>query len=160
MTLRRVLWIAIPVLLVVVLAGGAALTWLLARRAGEQRLVVLRDDQTVQLLDSSGAAALADATVSEYTYELGTDHISAKRDGGEFETLAAGIARVRLRYRHGEEWADEFDSSAQGHVPSAVEIAVWFGAPEAPEEGKVATEEYFVLKNLCAKIDELRAAKA
>ena len=27
-------------------------------------------------------------------------------------------------------------------------------------EGKVATEEYFVLKNLCAKIDELRAAKA
>ena len=27
-------------------------------------------------------------------------------------------------------------------------------------EGKVATEEYFVLQNLCAKIDELRAAKA
>ena len=27
-------------------------------------------------------------------------------------------------------------------------------------EGKVATEEYFVLKNLCAKIDELVAAKA
>ena len=26
-------------------------------------------------------------------------------------------------------------------------------------EGKVSTEEYFVLKNLCAKIDELRAAK-
>ena len=25
--------------------------------------------------------------------------------------------------------------------------------------GKVSTEEYFVLKNLCAKIDELRAAK-
>jgi len=27
-------------------------------------------------------------------------------------------------------------------------------------EGKVSTEEYFVLKNLCAKIDELKAAKA
>lgn len=26
-------------------------------------------------------------------------------------------------------------------------------------EGEAATEEYFVLKNLCAKIDELRAAK-
>jgi acyl carrier protein len=26
-------------------------------------------------------------------------------------------------------------------------------------DGKVATDEYFVLKNLCAKIDELRAAK-
>jgi Acyl carrier protein len=26
-------------------------------------------------------------------------------------------------------------------------------------EGKVSTEDYFVLKNLCAKIDELRAAK-
>ncbi|AZN71427.1 acyl carrier protein [Georhizobium profundi] len=27
-------------------------------------------------------------------------------------------------------------------------------------DGQVSTEEYFVLKNLCAKIDELRAAKA
>jgi acyl carrier protein len=27
-------------------------------------------------------------------------------------------------------------------------------------DGEVSTEEYFVLKNLCAKIDELRAAKA
>jgi acyl carrier protein len=27
-------------------------------------------------------------------------------------------------------------------------------------EGKASTEQYFVLKNLCAKIDELRAAKA
>jgi len=27
-------------------------------------------------------------------------------------------------------------------------------------DGKVATEEYFVLKNLCTKIDELRTAKA
>lgn len=27
-------------------------------------------------------------------------------------------------------------------------------------DGEAATEEYFVLKNLCAKIDELRAAKA
>ena len=27
-------------------------------------------------------------------------------------------------------------------------------------DGKVATEEYFVLKNLCTKIDELVAAKA
>ncbi len=26
-------------------------------------------------------------------------------------------------------------------------------------EGKASTEEYFVLKNLCAKIDDLRAAK-
>ena len=26
-------------------------------------------------------------------------------------------------------------------------------------EGKVSTEEYFVLKNLCAKFDELKAAK-
>ncbi|WP_279483489.1 acyl carrier protein [Aureimonas sp. SK2] len=27
-------------------------------------------------------------------------------------------------------------------------------------EGAASTEEYFVMKNLCAKIDELRAAKA
>lgn len=27
-------------------------------------------------------------------------------------------------------------------------------------EGKIGTEEYFVMKNLCAKIDELVAAKA
>ena len=28
------------------------------------------------------------------------------------------------------------------------------------DEGKVGTEEYFVMKNLCTKIDELVAAKA
>ena len=27
-------------------------------------------------------------------------------------------------------------------------------------DGKASTDEYFVMKNLCAKIDELRAAKA
>ena len=31
---------------------------------------------------------------------------------------------------------------------------------EEVNEGKVPAEQYFVLKNLCAKIDELRAAKA
>lgn len=70
MTLRRVLWIAIPLLLVVVLAGGGALAWLLTRRAGEQRLVVLRDDQTVQLLDASGAPQLLaeNALTSGYSF--------------------------------------------------------------------------------------------
>ena len=31
---------------------------------------------------------------------------------------------------------------------------------QAVNDGEAPTEEYFVLKNLCAKIDELRAAKA
>lgn len=110
MTLRRVLWIAIPVLLVVVLAGGGALAWLLVRRAGEQRLVVLRDDQTVQLLDSSGAARLLaeNALTSGYSFPAPSPDgrqlafVSRESDGSAIVVLEIASGARRELYRSQE----------------------------------------------------------
>ncbi len=57
MTIRRILWIAIPVLVIIVLAGAGALTWLvLNRRSAEPvRLVVMSDDHRVRLVEEDGA---------------------------------------------------------------------------------------------------------
>jgi len=57
MTIRRILWIAIPLLLIVVLAGGGALAWLIltGRSAEPVWLVVISDDNRVRLLGEDGA---------------------------------------------------------------------------------------------------------
>lgn len=57
MTIRRVLWVAIPLLLVVVLVGGGLLAWLLLNRsaAAPARLVVISADSRVRLLEADGA---------------------------------------------------------------------------------------------------------
>jgi len=57
MTIRRILWIAIPLLLIVVLAGGGALTWLMLKRSSAEPvwLVVISDDNRVRLVGENGA---------------------------------------------------------------------------------------------------------
>lgn len=42
------------------------------------------------------------------------------------QTMSRRVDWVRFRYFDGTEWADEFDSSRSGRLPSAVEVAVWF----------------------------------
>jgi TolB protein len=60
MTIRRLLWIAIPLLLVGVLAGAGALTWYLLRAtAAPIRLVAVGPDKTVRLLGQDGERVLA-----------------------------------------------------------------------------------------------------
>jgi TolB protein len=56
MTVRRMLWIVIPLLLVIVVVGGGALAWLaLHPQAAPARLVVMGPDAKVRLLEESGA---------------------------------------------------------------------------------------------------------
>jgi TolB protein len=57
MLVRRLLWIVVPMLLVVVLAGGGALAWLLWLRFSSHpvQLVVLGPNKQVRLLDMYGA---------------------------------------------------------------------------------------------------------
>src|SRR5689334_11267082 len=56
MTIRRLLWIIVPMLLVVVLIGGGALAWLLLRAPSRTaRLVVMGPNKQVRLLDMRGA---------------------------------------------------------------------------------------------------------
>jgi len=91
-------------------------------------------------LAGSGASATAsfmDLERSEYRFEPAGGAISASRtvvapgargraapvDDGPF---GGTIYRVRFRYHDGRAWRDEFDSLVAGHLPRAVEIAVWF----------------------------------
>ncbi len=85
-------------------------------------------------LDATGAEALGDATQSEYRFEESAGQVLARRDGGGYEPILTGVSRVRFRFRQGSEWVEQFDSVAAGGVPSAVEIALWFGEPEVVDE--------------------------
>ena len=73
MTIRRLLWIAIPLLLLVVLAGTGGLAWYLLRgSAAPIRLVAVGPDKTVRLLGQDGERVLAsdanDADTLNYAY--------------------------------------------------------------------------------------------
>lgn len=68
MTIRRILWVAIPLLALAVLAGGGVLAWLVLQRAAIEpvRLVVMSGDDKVRLLEESGAErVLADNALTE-----------------------------------------------------------------------------------------------
>jgi prepilin-type N-terminal cleavage/methylation domain-containing protein len=45
--------------------------------------------------------------------------------------LPPSVARVRFRYHDGTGWTDAFDSLQAGALPRAVEVSVWFAAPDA-----------------------------
>jgi dipeptidyl aminopeptidase/acylaminoacyl peptidase len=75
MIVRRLLWIVVPMLLLVVLAGGGTLAWLLLRSPSQPaRLVVLGPNKQVRLLDTSGAERVLAA--------------NAKTDGFSFPATA------------------------------------------------------------------------
>jgi TolB protein len=73
MTIRRLLWIAIPLLLLVVLAGTGGVAWYLLRgTVAPIRLVAVGPDKTVRLLDQDGERVLAsdasDADTLNFAY--------------------------------------------------------------------------------------------
>lgn len=55
--------------------------------------------------------------------------IARRGVSGTEETLADGVAMLRLRYHDGVAWVEAFDSANKGELPWAVEIAVWLGDP-------------------------------
>lgn len=68
MTMRRMLWIAIPLLAIVVLVAGGALTWVVLYRhaSGPARLIVMSNDHRVRILDDDGAErVLADNALTQ-----------------------------------------------------------------------------------------------
>jgi Tol biopolymer transport system component len=71
MNARRVLWILIPMLSVVVLVGGGALAWLLLRpQAAPVRLLIMGPDTKVRLLEDDGNERLlaSDASTDGYGF--------------------------------------------------------------------------------------------
>lgn len=54
-------------------------------------------------------------------------------------TIGADLRSVRFRYFDGREWQDAFDSLQKGHLPEALEIAVWLGGSSPSTAGSGAS---------------------
>lgn len=80
---------------------------------------------------SERAAALGDLHGTEIVFDRASGMVRARRwsgDGeGQFEELGRGFQRLRFRYFDGRRWRGSFDSAAEGRLPAAIEVAVWFG---------------------------------
>lgn len=113
MTVRRLIWIVIPLLLVVVLLGGGALAWVLLRgAAGPARLVVMSDD-TVRLIDDAGAEQL----LAENALTSGYSFPAVSPDGRQVAYVAReGDASAIIRFDVASGARTELFRS-QEHVP-------------------------------------------
>ena len=49
--------------------------------------------------------------------------------------LPGVINNLQFRYYDGRQWTDEWDSLREGRLPTAVEIAAWYGQPEDGTDG-------------------------
>ncbi len=47
------------------------------------------------------------------------------------EPITDRVMRAVLRYHDGSAWVDAYNSQVAGTLPAAIEIALWFGEPEA-----------------------------
>jgi dipeptidyl aminopeptidase/acylaminoacyl peptidase len=104
MTVRRLLWVAIPLLLLIVLVGAAGLAWLVLRaRTPPIRLVAVGPDTSVRLLGDSGERLLAsDANnAGELSYAFPTPAPDGRRLA-YVAMDASGAAIVHLDLASGE----------------------------------------------------------
>ncbi|MEZ6242874.1 MAG: prepilin-type N-terminal cleavage/methylation domain-containing protein [Phycisphaerales bacterium] len=61
-------------------------------------------------------------------------HAFAGGDAGDEEVLVEGVSYVSIRFYVGSRWRGSYDSASEGELPTAVEVAVWFGPPPALPE--------------------------
>lgn len=95
-----------------------------------------------------GASKAGDRQGSEYVFDAASGVLRARRwmsgeetPAGEFEVVSDHLEAVRLSYFDGETWLGSFDSAAADNLPVAVEVALWFGTPQPPEDGPAASAE-------------------
>jgi len=81
---------------------------------------------------SGGAGVLADLESVEFRFDEAAASLAVARapDSGEAieSRLIDGVAQLRFRYFDGSTWSDTFDSDSAQGLPSAVSVALWFGA--------------------------------
>jgi Tol biopolymer transport system component len=102
MSVRRLLWIVIPVLLVIVLVGGGLVVWLLVQgQHAPVRLVVLGPDTQVRLLEDGGTARVlsSDASTNSYAYPTPTPDQHAL---AYVAVDANGVAIIKVDLASGE----------------------------------------------------------
>ncbi len=54
-------------------------------------------------------------------------HTLADSGASADEALVSGVSYISVRFYSGSRWHASFDSAAIGELPSAIEVAVWFG---------------------------------
>jgi len=89
-------------------------------------------------------ARLGDQQTAFVRFDEEGERLVGGADAEEPSPISARVERLRLRYHDGESWTDSFDSAEMGHLPAAVEVAVWFappGGPQPPETTPVEIEE-------------------
>jgi prepilin-type N-terminal cleavage/methylation domain-containing protein len=105
-------------------------------RGTESSLVLLT--RSVHMPRGQGSARVSgDLQGSEITYSSGA--IRARRwvgasPSGSFETVSDSVGLLRFRYYDGSSWSAAFVSASKGGLPVAVEVALWFMAPEVGEQ--------------------------
>jgi len=105
-------------------------------------------DRSVRVLSSrtdagSGSvrelARAAFAPLSATQIDESSGNITIAR-GGASSVLPATVRGMRVRYWTQGGWADSFDSLSAGSLPSAVEVAIWFGVPAAQSAAQAAVQ--------------------
>lgn len=77
------------------------------------------------------AASLGPVDTLTVRFDAGDGRVEIGRDGGTATRGPVAFEAVRFRYLDGGSWRDEFDSTAEGRLPQAVELSIWF-ARSAP----------------------------
>jgi len=127
--------------LVMAVAGDAALGGGVTGDATSIRILT----RGVLLRLGDSRATLADLVRHEYRFNAATRRIDATRAGARggaaiTHTFEGDVARLRYRYYDGSTWSDSFDSLAQGGLPVAIEVSLWYPLPPAAESDELTGE--------------------
>jgi len=91
------------------------------------------------------ASAMGDLLRSEYRWDNGGKTLQGSRgapDGGAtWNTIADDLGYVQWRYHDGQGWVTKFDSGATRRLPVAVEVAIWYVAPQSEADRAAARDQ-------------------
>ncbi len=110
----------------------------IASAGGETGIRGTSDSLTVRYrgsaLSASGDSSVWDNLRLQLTHRAARAELTlALGSGSSRDTVTLDrVSRVRLRYRDAQGWSSSFDS-AQGGLPQAIEMAIWFGEPDLEE---------------------------
>lgn len=75
---------------------------------------------------SEPAAALAPIDTLSLRFDEADGHVEIGREGANATRTPVAFEAVRFRYLDGATWKDGFDSTAEGRLPQAIELSIWF----------------------------------
>jgi prepilin-type N-terminal cleavage/methylation domain-containing protein len=68
------------------------------------------------------------------TFNAGSRQLLASWDGGPQAPIISDVGAVAFKAYDGRQWTEEFNAQSLGRLPAAIELSLWWQAPEAGEE--------------------------